>query len=152
MLDPRSSRLLTRLGLWSTIAFVLNLIWEIAHVRFYSLWAQANGIEFAWALFHCTVGDALIALAMFLVAATFLRCLDWPRTHPLMGGILMVFGTMAYTAWSEWFNVYRLGSWSYTESMPLIFGIGVLPLLQWLVLPPLMVVVYRRFAPAPLGR
>ena len=50
---------------------------------------------------------------------------------------------MAYTAWSEWYNVYRAGSWGYTASMPLIFGIGLSPLLQWLILPPVLVLAYR---------
>jgi len=27
--------------------------------------------------------------------------------------------------------------------MPMIFGIGLSPLLQWLILPPMMVVAYR---------
>ena len=52
-------------------------------------------------------------------------------------------GAVAYTAWSEWYNVYRAGNWGYTTSMPTILGIGLSPLLQWLILPPLMVVAYR---------
>jgi len=36
--------------------------------------------------------------------------------------------------------------------MPTLFGIGLSPLLQWLVLPPLMVVAYRRLVPAAFGR
>ena len=49
---------------------------------------------------------------------------------------LSVIGAMAFTAWSEWYNVYRAGNWGYTASMPLVFGIGFSPLLQWLILPP----------------
>ena len=94
---------------------------------------------------------ALIALVLFVVAGIVLRCSDWPRTRPLAGGVLVVSGTMAYTAWSEWFNVYRLGSWGCTESMPLVFGIGLSPWLQWLVLPPLMIVVFRKLAPSLLN-
>ena len=56
-------------------------------------------------------------------------------------------GAMAFTARSEWYNVYRAGSWGYTTSMPMIFGIGLSPLLQWLVLPPVMVASYRALAP-----
>jgi hypothetical protein len=36
--------------------------------------------------------------------------------------------------------------------MPLIFGIGLTPLLQWTVLPPAIVGVYRMLAPALCGR
>jgi len=36
--------------------------------------------------------------------------------------------------------------------MPLIFGIGLSPLLQWLILPPVLVVAYRTLGPALFGR
>jgi hypothetical protein len=36
--------------------------------------------------------------------------------------------------------------------MPMIFGIGVTPLLQWLILPPVMVGAYRMLAPVLFGQ
>lgn len=72
--------------------------------------------------------------------------------HGIMGGALAVTGALAYTAWSEWYNVYRAGSWGYTASMPLIFSIGLSPLLQWLILPPVLVLAYRRLVPALFDR
>ena len=97
----------------------------------------------AWSLLHCTVGDVLIALAMFALAGIALRRAEWPASRPWAGGIIVVIGAMAFTAWSEWYNVYRAGNWSYTASMPMIFGIGLSPLLQWLILPPVVVSAYR---------
>ena len=138
--------LVARAGLWSALAFVLNLAWEIAHARLYTIWTEADGLSVAWSLFHCAVGDVLIALAMFALAGFALRRADWPLSRPLAGGVLVVIGAMAYTAWSEWYNVYRAGSWGYTENMPLIFGIGLSPLLQWLILPPVVVIAYRTLA------
>jgi hypothetical protein len=85
----------------------------------------------------------LIALALFVVTGLVLRNGNWPQSHPWRGGALVVIGALAYTAWSEWVNVYRIGSWSYTADMPLLFGIGLSPLLQWLMLPPLMIGGYR---------
>ncbi len=147
-----ASRDLARAGLWSALAFALNLAWEIAHVRLYTLWASAEGLSVARALFHCTLGDVAIALAMFALAALVLGNTDWPALRPRTGSAIVVVGAMAYTAWSEWYNVYRVGSWGYTASMPLVFGIGLSPLLQWLVLPPVMVAAYRALGPGLLGR
>ena len=144
MNKPATLRILARVGLWSALAFVLNLAWEIAHVRLYTIWATADGAGVAWALLHCSVGDVMIALAMFALAGMVLRRSDWPASRPWSGGAIVVIGAMAYTAWSEWQNVYRIGSWGYTAGMPLIFGIGLSPLLQWLILPPVMVVAYRK--------
>lgn len=142
---------MTRAGLWSALAFVLNLAWEVAHARLYSLWAEADGLTVAWSLFHCTLGDVVIALGMFALAGVALRRADWPASRPWAGGAIVVSGALAYTAWSEWYNVYRAGNWAYTASMPLIFGIGLSPLLQWLILPPVMVVAYRTLGPVLFG-
>lgn len=143
---------MARAGLWSALAFVLNLAWEIAHVRLYTIWAAADGLSVAWALLHCTLGDVVIALAMFALAGMVLWRADWPASRPWAGGAIVVIGAMAYTTWSEWYNVYRAGSWGYTASMPLIFGIGLSPLLQWLILPPVMVLACRTLEPLLFGR
>lgn len=134
---------MARAGLWSALAFVLNLVWEIAQVRLYTIWAAADGMSVAWALLHCTLGDVMIALAMFALAGVVLWRADWPASRPWTGGAIVVIGATAFTAWSEWYNVYRVGNWGYTASMPTIFGIGLSPLMQWLILPPVMVVAYR---------
>ena len=138
---------LARVGLWSALAFALNLLWEIAHVRLYTLWTTTDGMSIAWAILHCSAGDVLIAVAMFALAGIVLRRADWPGLHPWTGGAIVVLGAMGFTAWSEWYNVYRVGNWGYTASMPMIFGIGLSPLLQWLILPPVMVGAYRRLWP-----
>ncbi len=136
-----------RAGLWSALAFLLNLAWEIAQVTLYTIWTEADGMGVAWALLHCSIGAVLIALAMFALAGIILRRADWPASRPWAGGTIVAIGALAYTAWSEWYNVYRAGSWGYTASMPLIFGIGVSPLLQWLILPPVLVLAYRMLEP-----
>jgi hypothetical protein len=143
---------MARAGLWSVLAFVLNLTWEIAQVRLYTIWAEADGMSVAWALFHCSLGDVVIALAMFALAGMVLRRVDWPASRPWTGGVIVVCGAMVFTAWSEWYNVYRAGSWSYTASMPLIFGIGLSPLSQWLILPPILVLAYRTLGPLLFGK
>jgi hypothetical protein len=136
-------RILARASLWSALGFVLNLTWEIAHVRLYSIWMASDGPGIAGAVLHCSLGDAVIALAMFALAGIVLWHLDWPMSHPWTGSAIFVVGALTYTAWSEWHNVYRAGNWGYTASMPTVFGIGLSPLLQWLILPPLIVGAYR---------
>jgi hypothetical protein len=138
---------MARAGLWAALAFVLNLTWEIAQVRLYTIWAEADGMSVAWALLHCSLGDVVIALAMFALAGIVLWRADWPASRPWAGGVIVVIGAMAFTAWSEWYNVYRAGNWGYTASMPMISGIGLSPLLQWLILPPVMVGAYRTLRP-----
>ena len=93
----------------------------------------------------------MIALTMFVLAGIALWRADWPASRPWTGSVIVVIGAMAFTAWSEWYNVYRAGNWGYTASMPMIFGIGLSPLLQWLILPPAMVGAYRKLGPVLFG-
>ena len=152
MHNPATHSAMARAGLWSALAFVLNLVWEIAQVRLYTIWAAADGMSVAWALLHCTLGDVMIALVMFALAGVVLWRADWPASRPWTGGAIVVIGAMAFTAWSEWYNVYRVGNWGYTASMPMIFGIGLSPLLQWLILPPVIVVAYRMLGSLLFGQ
>ena len=151
MHNPATSSFIARVTLWSALAFVLNLVWEISQVGLYTLWKEADGLRIAWSVFHCTLGDVLIALAIYALAAIALWRADWPVSRPWTGGLIVVIAAMAFTAWSEWYNVYRAGAWGYATSMPLIFGIGLTPLLQWLILPPVMVADYRKLWPVLLG-
>ena len=145
--EALESGVIARAGLWSMLAFVLNLAWEIAHVRLYTLWDAADRMTIAWSVLHCSLGDVVIALTLFALAGFALRQKDWPVFRPIAGGAIVVIGAMAFTVWSEWYNVYKIGSWSYTARMPMIFGIGLSPLLQWLILPPLMTIAYRALWP-----
>ena len=151
MHNPATSSFIARVTLWSALSFSLNLVWEISHVGLYTIWREADGLRIAWSVFHCTLGDVLIALAIYALAAIALWHADWPVSRPWTGGLIVVIAAMAFTAWSEWYNVYRAGAWGYATSMPLIFGIGLTPLLQWLILPPVMVVAYRKLWPALFG-
>ena len=140
-----------RVALWSALAFLLNLAWETAHVRLYTLWDASSGPVIAAALFHCSLGDMLIALAMYAVAGLALRRADWLAARPWAGGAIVVVGATAFTAWSEWYNVYRAGNWGYAARMPLIFGIGISPLLQWIILPAAIVGAFRALDPVLFG-
>ena len=75
-------RIFALTGLWSALAFALNLLWEIAQVRLYTIWDAADRMTVAWALLHCTLGDVVIALALFALAGVLLRCADDFRYRP----------------------------------------------------------------------
>ena len=119
----------------------LNLAWEAAHVRLYTLWQEAELAYIAFSVVHCTLGDVLIgaiALLVALIAGREGALAGWRWRR--IAVVTTIFG-VAYTAFSEWMNLTVLRSWTYADSMPTIavstVDIGVSPLLQWLVLPPL---------------
>jgi hypothetical protein len=128
---------------WMFLALGLHLLWEIGHLPFYTLWGEADAWRVALYVVHCTLGDVLIAVLTYLAVALAWRRMDWPRQRPGAGGTMLVALGLGYTVFSEWYNVYRLGSWAYADAMPLMFGIGLTPLLQWLIVPVVMLVLIR---------
>ena len=122
------------------------LAWEIVQLPLYTLWRDGTAWEMAFAVLHCTAGDALIALAALSWALVIVAAPQWPGQG--FGRVLaatVVIG-LAYTAYSEWLNVEIRGSWAYAAAMPRlpILGTGVGPLLQWALLPPLALAGARR--------
>jgi len=147
--DPAARRLIL-LGYVPWLAGV-NLAWETAQAPFYTLWRDASPGYIAFSIVHCTLGDIAIGasaliLALLLTRAGALAVWRWGR----IAALTALIGT-AYTVFSEWMNTIALQNWKYAESMPILraFGleIGVAPLLQWLLIPPLALFLGKRWRP-----
>ena len=131
------------LALWTALAGGLNLVWEIIQLPLYTIYYETDLQTIAYAVAHCTLGDALIALSSFLLAAAATRSWNWPVDRAVPGAGIAVMAGLTYTALSEWLNVSVRGSWAYAPAMPRLFGLGLSPLLQWLVLPVLGLFMFR---------
>jgi hypothetical protein len=95
---------------------------------------------------QATFGDSGIALAAFWMTAMLARTRGWmlePRKPDI--AIFICAGIVA-TILLEALATGVLGRWAYNDTMPRlpILGIGLLPLLQWLVVPPLVLWFARR--------
>jgi hypothetical protein len=106
----------------------------VLQLPLYTIW-QSDAWTIAAAVAHCTAGDVLIAAATYALAAAIARTWLWPLRRPTLGIASSVAAGVAYTAVSEWLNVSVLGSWAYAQAMPVVAGIGLSPLLQWVVVP-----------------
>jgi len=127
----------------------LNLIWETAQLPLYTLWNEASAGTNAFSVAHCTAGDIAIggaALIMVLILGRERAVSEW-RWRRI--AVWTALAGVAYTVFSEWSNTAILGSWAYSELMPVLkvagIDIGLSPLLQWLVLPPLALVLAGKF-------
>jgi hypothetical protein len=118
----------------------LNLLWEFAQLPLYMLWEESPRSLIAYAVVHCTLGDVAIGTLALLIAliATRARTVEAWRWRQL--ALFLVIPAVGYTALSEWINTIARGSWAYSALMPIVnlggFEIGLSPLLQWLVIPP----------------
>ena len=132
------------LTMWVLVSSAANLAWEFAQLPLYTLYEDPDTGRIVRYVLHCTAGDVLIALVAYALTALSLGSWSWPLRNPLRGIVLATTLGLAYTAASEWYNVYLAAAWAYSKSMPLFFGIGLAPLLQWLLIPPFVLFIVRR--------
>ena len=113
----------------------LNLLWELLQLPLYTLWANGSAHEILFAVLHCTAGDLLIAGLSLLAALVLVRPSGWPQQRSIATVLLtLVFG-LGYTVHSEWYNTTVTHAWAYSSRMPMIAGIGLSPIAQWLIIP-----------------
>ena len=113
----------------------LNLVWEILQLRLYTLWSESSPYTIGFAVVHCTLGDVLIAAFALATALVVFGIKRWPceryRSVALMTGAIGV----TYTVFSEWNNTVVTRTWAYSTLIPTFWGIGLSPILQWLLIP-----------------
>jgi hypothetical protein len=114
---------------------VLNLIWEVLQLPLYTLWSDSTPSAIAFAVVHCTVGDALIAALSLSAALILVGSKEWPGERFLSGALLAITFGVTYTVFSEWNNTVVKRAWTYSSLMPTILGIGLSPLAQWFIIP-----------------
>ncbi|MFQ5814259.1 MAG: hypothetical protein ACE5I2_13870 [Anaerolineae bacterium] len=126
-----------------SLGFGLSLVWEILQSPFYADTYEVSWATLAYYRLHCTGGDVLILLTTFWIVA-----LIWGRSWMRVAGwapvVLFAALGVVYTAFSEYFNVRLVQSWAYSRWMPTLAGIGLIPLLQWVAIPTVIVLYARK--------
>lgn len=139
---------------WRWIAFgylpwfaALNLAWETAQLPLYTLWHEEQAGYIAFAVAHCTAGDTMIGAATLSLALIATRAGLLSRWRWLRIAVIAALAGTGYTAFSEWMNTSLKASWEYSELMPTLtvdgIALGISPLAQWLLLPPLALLLAR---------
>ena len=126
-------------------SFLLNFAWEVLQTPFFhDISDKINTI--VWYRFHCTVGDVMISLGSFWLVALISKTRTWLLNPTKARLLLFVAFGVSYTIFSEIKNVSLNKLWAYSDIMPVIpyIDVGVIPIIQWIILPPLLVFIVRR--------
>ena len=99
-----------------------NLVWESLQLPLYTIWTTGTGKQQAFAVLHCTVGDAMIAGLSLLVALALFARTTWPSAGVLRVYVASLALGVVYTIYSEWLNTSVRGSWAYSDLMPVVPG------------------------------
>ena len=129
-------------------ALLLSLPWEFGQMWLYAGVSEMSHLQGIRICTAATIGDAAIMLAAFAGVAAWSHSLDWVRspTSLQIAGFIMT--GLAVTIAVEAFATRSDGilSWRYAASMPVTpwLGIGLAPLLMWIVIPLLVLWFIRR--------
>ena len=126
------------------VAVGLNYVWEIAQGFLYVGMDYTQGIW--WHCFVASLGDGLLVWIIFLIGWAAFRRSDW-FVRPNFGHYTVMLATgLAIGIAVEWVAVHLLRRWSYTDAMPLLpGGIGLVPILQMLLIPPVIFAIVARW-------
>lgn len=121
------------------LASVLNYPWERIHSVLYL--GEQGETTFPW--WHClsmSLGDGLLVLLIFFVGSFIFDRQEWFEHPGVRGYVLMLMAGLMISVFLEVIMVHLSKRWSYTAQMPLIpaLGVGVSPVAQMLILPPLI--------------
>lgn len=124
-------------------AFLLNFPWEFLQVPLFAGMAQMPHWQAVKMCTRAALGDVVIMLLSFWLVSAVRKSRHWvfapsPREFVLLvcTGVLTTVGIELAVLQGSW-----VASWHYAPEMPLVpvLGVGLAPVLQWVVLPPLVV-------------
>ena len=126
--------------------FLLHYAWEMLQAPWFEELAKLPLYAHLGRCGIAAIGDVLIAGSAYALTALLFRSLRWPFASRWFGPALVwIASGMAVTVVFEHWAV-TVGRWSYTEAMPTIAGIGLLPVLQWIIVPTMTLLLVRLMA------
>lgn len=128
--------------------FLLNYPWEFIQAPLFDGMAGAPHWEAVKTCTRAALGDAVILLISYWLVAGLVRSRDWITSSTGRELLLLIAFGVGITAVIETLVLQGrwLTQWAYSAVMPVVpgWGIGLVPILQWVVLPPLAAVLARR--------
>lgn len=126
--------------------FLTHFVWEMFQVPLFAGMAEAPHSSVVWLCIRATVGDVLILLTSYWFSSMVCGHRQWLLEGDRKPAITLVSTALIVTIVMEWLATGPFDRWEYADSMPTIplVGIGFAPLLQWLLLSPLIMWLSRR--------
>ena len=126
------------------IGVLVNYVWELAQAPLFEGLTPGN---VWWHCFVASLGDGVILLVILVVGWCIHRRIDWFMKPGVSGYTVMAVSGLLIAVLVEWVAVHVVQRWSYAAAMPLlpVVNIGIVPLAQMLLLPPLIFRLARRW-------
>lgn len=134
---------------WIWLGGVLTLVghyaWELGQAQFFGNHAGDPLGSYALHCFTASLGDLTIASVLYAVVALVFRRWSWPVEARTLGPATLWLVAGLITTGAFEVGATASGRWTYARSMPTLLGVGLLPLLQWVIVPTLTLLLIRIF-------
>ena len=127
-------------------SFLLNLLWETIQAPLFIFDQQSSALLLTGCLLFCSGVDAFMTLTSYCALSVVARSRYWFLTRRLSHWVSFVGIGLVLALASEYTAIHYRNLWQYSGRMPVIpdLDIGLTPILQWLILPPLVLILLTR--------
>ena len=135
------------------ISFLLNGLWEMMQMPAYREMAGRPFLETVARCTPATLGDVILTFWIYAIGATAAKSLSWGfQAGWNVYLVLALIGTIHAICIEQ--AALVSGRWTYSEAMPVLprLKVGLWPILQLALLPPLSVGLSKRYAVRAAGR
>lgn len=131
----------TNLFLFAFLIHFVYEVWQSPYFEFYRMPTLAEKINY---ITHCTIGDGVITVLSSSIISFWRRDRYWMLTPTAR--LILLFTSLGwlYTFVSEIYRVRIAQLYGVSALVVPLVQISWLPLLQWLILPPVVLMMTRR--------
>jgi hypothetical protein len=129
----------------AVFGFLLNFVWEMWAVSFYAAIGEMRHADAIWVCTRAALGDVVIVLLAFWGASVAAGSRKWILKPGCLTFVIYLGIGVSITLLMEFLATEVWGRWRYAEGAPVLplLGTGLAPLMQWLLLPVLVLGLAR---------
>lgn len=128
-------------------SFFIHFFWEMWQMPLFMFSQSTDLPAMNWMCTQASLGDGVIAVISYYFVF-YINKKHWLSTASFVDVFLFILPGMALTIVLEHINTGFYSRWEYDPLMPIvpIIGIGLFPLLQWIVIPPMVYLASKKRA------
>ena len=114
--------------------YLIAFLWEMLQMPFYAM----DGLTVWQVTVRCglaSLGDAGIMVAAYFVASLIVRDRNWLHNRHWRAVLVYLATGQILTVSIEFLALRMPWGWTYSERMPVLWEIGLVPVLMWIVVP-----------------
>lgn len=127
-------------------SFLINFVWEMWQILFFEGMADAEHSQVVWMCTQASLGDGIIAVIAYASAILVAKNIMWLNEPSNRTFFVYISTGLLITVLFEFASTQVLSRWSYSDSMPMVLGIGLTPILQWVFIPIVVLYFSKNFA------